>query len=64
MPHVPKKILVFYELYNIPNIYREIITEIIMNNRLLRKTFNQMLLYIQEQKSQKDFSEWEVLNQY
>jgi hypothetical protein len=64
MPHVPKKILVFYELYNIPNIYREIMTEIIMNNRLLRKTFNQMLLYIQEQKSQKDFSEWEVLNQY
>jgi hypothetical protein len=64
MPHVPKKILVFYELYNIPNIYREIMTEIIMNNRLLRKTFNQMLLYIQEQKSQKSFSEWEVLNQY
>ena len=64
MPHVPKKILVFYELYNIPNIYREIMTEIIMNNRLLRKTFNQMLLYIQEQKSQQVFSEWEVLNKY
>lgn len=64
MPHIPKKILVFYELYNIPNIYREIMTEIIMNNRLLRKTFNQMLLYIQEQKSQQVFSEWEVLNRY
>ena len=62
MPHIPKEILVFYELYNIPNIYREIMTEIIMNNRLLRKTFNQMLLYIQEQKSQQVFSEWEVLN--
>ena len=37
MPHIPKEILVFYELYNIPNIYREIMTEIIMNNRLLEK---------------------------
>tara|TARA_Y100000591_G_C21833665_1_gene701173 strand:- start:304 stop:498 length:195 start_codon:yes stop_codon:yes gene_type:complete len=64
MPHVPKKILVFYELYNIPNIYREIMTEIIMNNRLLRKTFNQMLSYTQEKKSQQVFSEWEVLNKY
>lgn len=62
MPHIPKDILVFYELCNIPNIYREIMTEIIMNNRRLRKTFNQMLSYTQEKKLQQVFSEWEVLN--
>lgn len=47
-------ILMFYELYKIPIKYREIIKEIINNNRLIKKTFNQMLLYVKKERENKE----------
>jgi len=46
-------ILMFYELYKIPIKYRLIIKEIINNNRLIKKTFNQMLLYVKKERENK-----------
>lgn len=61
MPHIPKTIIMFYELYNIPIRYRKIMTEFIVNNRLLRRTFNKMLMYIKIQRLDQEFSNWEIL---
>ena len=47
-------ILMFYELYKIPIKYRLIIKEIINNNRLIKKTFNQMLLYVKKERENKE----------
>ena len=61
-------ILMFYELYKIPIKYREIIKEIINNNRLIKKTFNQMLLYVKKERENRKNKEgikilegWEIL---
>ena len=43
-------ILMFYELYKIPIKYRKIMKEIIINNRLIKRTFHQMLLYAKKEK--------------
>ena len=62
MPHISKRLLLFYELYNIPIRYRKIMTGIIIQNRLLRKTFDQMLLYVNHQKEMNVLEkEWEIL---
>ena len=53
----------FYELYKIPKKYRQIMTEIIINNRLMKKTFNQMLINAKHQKENREkmLKEWEIV---
>lgn len=64
MPGDEQMLLMFYELYKIPNRYRHIMTEIIINNRLMKKTFNQMLINAKHQKENREkmLKEWEIIN--
>lgn len=63
MPGDEQMLLMFYELYKIPNRYRQIMTEIIINNRLMKKTFNQMLINAKHQKENREkmLKEWEIV---
>lgn len=58
MPHHDKMLLMFYELYKIPIKYRDIMKEIINNNRLIKTTFNKMLAFV---KLKKELSDWEIV---
>lgn len=61
-------ILMFYELYKIPIKYRKIMKEIIINNRLIKRTFHQMLLYAKKEKKERQkleiLKDWEIMFQY
>lgn len=61
-------ILMFYELYKIPIKYRKIMKEIIINNRLIKRTFYQMLLYAKKEKKERQkleiLKDWEIMFQY
>jgi hypothetical protein len=61
-------ILMFYELYKIPIKYRKIMKEIIINNRLIKRTFHQMLLYTKKEKKERQkleiLKDWEIMFQY
>ena len=63
MPGDEQMLLMFYELYKIPKRYRQIMTEIIINNRLIKKTFNQMLINAKHQKENREkmLKEWEIV---
>ena len=63
MPGDEQMLLMFYELYKIPNRYRQIMTEIIINNILMKKTFNQMLFNAKHQKENREkmLKEWEIV---
>jgi len=63
MPGDEQMLLMFYELYKIPKRYRQIMTEIIINNRLMKKTFNQMLINAKHQKENREkmLKEWEIV---
>ena len=63
MPGDEQMLLMFYELYKIPKKYRQIMTEIIINNRLMKKTFNQMLINAKHQKENREkmLKEWEIV---
>ena len=61
-------ILMFYELYKIPIKYRKIMKEIIINNRLIKRTFHQILLYAKKEKKERQkleiLKDWEIMFQY
>ena len=63
MPGDEQMLLMLYELYKIPKRYRQIMTEIIINNRLIKKTFNQMLINAKHQKENREkmLKEWEIV---
>jgi hypothetical protein len=61
--HGKQMLLMFYELYKIPKRYRQIMKEIIIHNRLIKKTFNQMLINSKHQKENREkmLKEWEIV---
>lgn len=63
MPGDEQMLRMFYELYQIPSKYRQIIKEIINNNRLIEKTFNQMLFYVKQEKEKREniLKGWEIV---
>ena len=68
MPGDEQMLLMFYELYKIPIKYRKIMKEIIINNRLIKRTFHQMLLYAKKEKKERQkleiLKDWEIMFQY
>ena len=64
MPGDEQMLRMFYELYQILSKYRKIIKEIINNNRLVKKTFNQMLFYVKQEKDKREniLKDWEIVN--
>ena len=54
---------IFYNTYNIPIKYREFLREIILKHRLLRISFNKILLNVHKMKKfRQEIDELEILN--